>query len=141
MRLPDARFFLFGMGGRRKLLYGGGVLSDAVTGEIVREWDVAGDRFDPPEYRVEIQPKSSPGVTLAEDESGVWLEEEFVLNDGPGGEVDDLPFVCGKRNSFHWLTDNNGRIVRGIRSDIDDEFLRCHATPTVADDDRHVVLT
>ncbi|MCH9046307.1 MAG: hypothetical protein IIA40_09385, partial [SAR324 cluster bacterium] len=57
-------------------LYGGGVLSDALSGEILRQWDVAGDRFDPAEYRVEIQPKSGPAVVLAEDETGVWREEE-----------------------------------------------------------------
>ena len=33
MKLPEGEWMLFGMGGRRKLLYKAGVLSDALTGE------------------------------------------------------------------------------------------------------------
>jgi len=33
MRLPECSFYLFGMGDRRKLLYRGGALLDALTGE------------------------------------------------------------------------------------------------------------
>ena len=34
--LPDEAFYLFGMGARRKLIYKGGALRDALSGEVLR---------------------------------------------------------------------------------------------------------
>jgi len=52
MRLPEYPFYLLGMGSRRKLLYRGGALLDALTGEVLRTWDVVEARIDAGEYEV-----------------------------------------------------------------------------------------
>ncbi|MFO7959160.1 MAG: hypothetical protein R6X33_18900 [Candidatus Brocadiia bacterium] len=75
MRLPDCQFFLFGMGDRRKLLYRGGALLDALTGETVRGWDVAWEHISPAEYAVEVETAEGARVRIYEDEEGVWLDE------------------------------------------------------------------
>jgi hypothetical protein len=47
-----SRFFLFGMGNRRKLIYRAGKLMDAFTGEVLRRWKVISEAIEPAEYRV-----------------------------------------------------------------------------------------
>jgi hypothetical protein len=74
MQLPDCAFYLFGMGHRRKLLYKGGVLSDALTGEVLRRWEVRREEIAPPDYCVRLETVGGR-VTICEDEEGVWLEE------------------------------------------------------------------
>jgi hypothetical protein len=74
MRLPECSFYLFGMGDRRKLLYRGGALLDALTGETVRRWEAKAERILPSEYRVEIE-TADGGAAVVEDEEGVWIEE------------------------------------------------------------------
>ena len=54
MVLTGERFFLFGMGDRRKLIYRGGVLRDAVSGEIVRQWQVEREAILPSDYTVSL---------------------------------------------------------------------------------------
>lgn len=71
----DAPFFLFGMGSRRKLLYKEGRLLDALTLELLKEWQVREERIDPAEYRLELSTKNGE-VVLEEDEEGVWLAEK-----------------------------------------------------------------
>ncbi len=73
--LPDVRFFLFGMGPRRKMIYMDGVLKDSLSGEVVRQWDVATETIFPPAYSVILKTKSGQSVKISEDETGVWLEE------------------------------------------------------------------
>jgi hypothetical protein len=69
------RFFLFGMGNRRKLTYQAGKLMDAFTGEILRRWEVISEAIEPAEYCVRLQTVNDREVTILEDEEGVWLTE------------------------------------------------------------------
>jgi hypothetical protein len=75
MDLPECRFFLFGMGGRRKLLYQGGALTDAFSGECLGQWDALRERIVPPEYKVEIETAGGREVRICEDAEGVWLQQ------------------------------------------------------------------
>jgi hypothetical protein len=65
-------FHLFGMGpGRRKLLYqAGGLLRDALNGEVIRRWEAHEEKIVSGEYRVELGE-----ARIVEDEEGVWIEE------------------------------------------------------------------
>lgn len=74
-KLPPERFFLFGMGGRDKLVYQAGRLWDARTGRTVREWAVADDLIVPPAYTVRLTLRAGGQVLIEEDETGVWLTE------------------------------------------------------------------
>lgn len=76
MEPPERPFFLFGMGSRRKLLYKGGVLSDVLTGEVLRQWDVASESIFADEYSVSLETKARESVNICEDEEAVWLHEE-----------------------------------------------------------------
>ena len=69
----EPHFALFGAGHRRKLLYTAGVLSDALSGEVLERFEGSSAAFQPAAYRVDL---STPHgrVSLLEDESGVWLE-------------------------------------------------------------------
>ena len=53
--LPPVRFFLFGMGDRRKLIYQNGELKDARTGQSLHRWELARDWILPHEYSVVIE--------------------------------------------------------------------------------------
>ena len=75
MKLPDCPFYLFGMGQRQKLLYKHGGLLDALTGEIMRKWEVASESIRPAEHSVKLEMPDSRRVTSREDEKGVWMEE------------------------------------------------------------------
>ena len=74
-QLPDVHFFLFGMGPRRKMMYMDGQLRDALTGEIIRKWDMAEETIVPPAYGVFIKTREGKSVEVREDEEGVWLVE------------------------------------------------------------------
>lgn len=78
-KLPAVDFYLFGMGARGKLVYGGGVLREAMTGRELRRWEVAEALIVPPAYTVAIRTKDGQEVWIVEDEEAVWLEE----GDGP----------------------------------------------------------
>ncbi len=85
-KLPDVRFFLFGMGRRRKLIYKAGVLSDGLSGEVVRQWSVAVDTILPPAYTVSITTSEGETVRIVEDEQGISIEENgqrSYLSDEP----------------------------------------------------------
>lgn len=73
--MPDIRFYLFGMGDRRKMLYQDGKLSDAQTGEVIGRWTVKRERIIPPAYTVVLETTNGQTITMAEDEAGVWLTE------------------------------------------------------------------
>lgn len=75
MKLPSRRFYLFGMGRRRKLLYKAGCLNEVFTGDVLRAWDVAEERIEPSEYRVSLRTRYGDDILLFEDETGVWVEE------------------------------------------------------------------
>jgi len=82
------RFQLFGFGHRRKLVYQGGRLRDALNGEVIASWDVRAERFDPGGYRVSLDTPRGQ-VEIAEDEEGVWI------NDGGDGGKDRQPVTRG----------------------------------------------
>jgi hypothetical protein len=73
--MPDLRFFLFGMGDRRKLFCRDGMLKDARTGEVLRSWNIKRERIVPPAYTVALETADNKRVTITEDETGVWLTE------------------------------------------------------------------
>jgi hypothetical protein len=73
--LLQCPFYLFGMGHRRKLLYRRGELLDALTGEVLRKWEVAEERIDSDEYCVELTLRDGGVVRMVEDEEAAWLEE------------------------------------------------------------------
>jgi hypothetical protein len=75
MKLPELKFYLFGMGNRRKFLYKAGALIDVLTGEAIRSWDVVSERIDPSEYCAELTTVGGRSEIISEDEKGVWLEE------------------------------------------------------------------
>jgi hypothetical protein len=70
----SARFFLFGMGSRRKLLYKAGQLLDALTLAPLKQWQVLEERVEPAEYRLGLSTQDGE-VVLEENETGVWLED------------------------------------------------------------------
>jgi hypothetical protein len=75
-RLPAVEFFLFGMGPRDKYVYADGKLRNALTGHVVREWEVAEQMIAPAEYTVAFKTRSGKYVFLCEDEEALWLEQD-----------------------------------------------------------------
>lgn len=80
MILPEPQFFLFGCGGRQKLLYRGGELLDARTGAVLKRWEVDTAVISPAELTVTLTVKAAlrqpaQQVMISEDEEGVWLSE------------------------------------------------------------------
>jgi hypothetical protein len=55
MELPKIPFFLFGMGGRRKMLYKAGALLDPATGEVIQQWDIRAEKVEPADYAVHLE--------------------------------------------------------------------------------------
>jgi hypothetical protein len=91
-----AKYLLFGMGRRRKLLYlPGGRLLDALTLESLRTWEVHNEKIDAPEYRVDIETHDSQKVTILEDEEGVWIEEHGECTPLTRGDRVNLPRFAG----------------------------------------------
>ncbi len=76
MYLPDFKFYLFGMGNRRKILYKKGMLLDALTGGKVRKWDLKAETICAPEYTVTLKTLKAEKVIIREDEEAVWIEED-----------------------------------------------------------------
>lgn len=76
MTTKQKQFLLFGMAGRRKLLYvAGGRLLDALTFEVVRSWEPEREEIQPSEYQVRLVTRKGEQVAISEDEEAVWLEE------------------------------------------------------------------
>ncbi len=73
-KMPDVRFFLFGMGPRRKCIYTDGKLLDAFTGNWIEQWNVASEMIVPSEYTVWIKTKNGEPVRIAEDEQALFIE-------------------------------------------------------------------
>lgn len=63
------------MGNRRKFLYKEGLLLDALTGEVVRNWHVISEKICPSEYSVELMVPDGKSIVITEDEKGIWLDE------------------------------------------------------------------
>lgn len=93
--LPNVRFYLFGMGSRRKLIYCGGELVDVKTQEVRRHWEIEKDLIVPSEYVVLL--KTDDGtVTIREDEEAVWVIEHGHAEALTRGQV-HLPRFDGNR--------------------------------------------
>ncbi|MBA7653461.1 hypothetical protein ES703_61310 [subsurface metagenome] len=75
MQLPDVKFYLFGMGNRRKFLYRDGTLFDALTGKTVRRWQVTEETILPSQYTVRLKTSDGQTIILTEDEQAVWLQD------------------------------------------------------------------
>lgn len=76
MQLPEVKFYLFGMGNRRKLLYRDGTLFDARSGQIFRQWQVAEETILPSRYTVRLKTSEGKTIILTEDEQALWLEND-----------------------------------------------------------------
>jgi hypothetical protein len=107
-RFPHRPFYLFGMGARRKLLYRCGKLLDALTGEVVRKWDVTEERIDSAAYCVEMVLRDGGVVRLVEDEEAAWLEE--------GGERQCLSAVPVRLPRFEGNT--HAALLRGLHQEL-----------------------
>lgn len=73
--LPEARFFLFGMGNREKLLYKDGAFMQAISGEVLYSWEVETDHIIPNDYTVYIITKNQEHIEIREDEEGIFLNQ------------------------------------------------------------------
>ncbi len=76
--LPDMPFFLFGAGGRRKLIYRAGQLLDGLTGATLHTWQVGAQKIDAAGYAVYLTTTDGVEIALEEDEQGVYLTEGGV---------------------------------------------------------------
>ncbi|WP_420147005.1 hypothetical protein [Spirosoma sp.] len=72
-KLPDLKFFQFGMGDRIKLIYRNGRLLNALTGSIEEQWSVRQEIIVPSEYLVHLTLADGQVIQIREDETGVWL--------------------------------------------------------------------
>jgi hypothetical protein len=94
--LPRMRFFLFGMGHRRKMVYQNGTLFDARTGAVIRRWNVLQEYILPADYTVLVQDDKGRWTMIRENQTGV------LLDDGKGkayltqGKL-NLPSFRGKK--------------------------------------------
>jgi len=71
----DTPFFLFGMGGREKLLYKNGALICCETAQPVRTFEILSEEILAPEYTVRMTTAKGT-VTVSENEVGVHLTDE-----------------------------------------------------------------
>lgn len=74
---PKIKFFLFGMGTRKKYLYQNGKLVDLISSEILYTWDIISEKIIPYEYKVILELNNGAVCEIAEDESSV-----FICSDG-----------------------------------------------------------
>ena len=115
MHLSTSQFLLFGMGSRRrKLVYvKGGHLLDAWTLEVLREWQVETERFEPSEYRVHICDRSGKEIEVFEDEEGVWVKENEHIEPLTLSERVNLPRFDGHPYAA-WLRALHGEMLVNI---------------------------
>jgi len=73
--LPRTKFFLFGMGNRRKMVYQNGTLFDARTGEVIRQWKMIQDFILPADYTVLVQDAGGRWTMIRETGTGVLLDD------------------------------------------------------------------
>ena len=106
IEIPQERFFLFGMGNRKKLLYRSGKLVDLFTGEVLAEWQVQRDFIYPPDYTVVVETVDGESITICEDEDGVWIVSQGLRRLITGGSValptfDEHPHAALLRQLLH----------------------------------------
>lgn len=79
--LKSSKFFLFGMGERRKMVYRENKLIDLEEQKVVRKFeDIQTDKIIPDEYKVVLTKKDGSEVVICEDEKAVWLREGNSLD-------------------------------------------------------------
>lgn len=71
--MPDVRFFLFGMGDRNKMIYRGGKLIDAATGDVLKRWKVTKELIVPSEYLVYLETEDGRKIRIIENEKGIYI--------------------------------------------------------------------
>jgi hypothetical protein len=79
--VPSSRFFVFGEGPRRKLLYRRGILSDIKTGETVWRGAVTRETIRATETAVDVVVDGKP-LRLREDDNGIWIGTERIVFGG-----------------------------------------------------------
>jgi hypothetical protein len=94
--MPDAQFFLFGMGNRTKLVYRSGKLIQAMTGHTVQQWPAQSSTVCPPLYSVELRKTNGTTVQIVEDQNAVWLVDGAKRKPVPGTQTPlTLPSFSG----------------------------------------------
>lgn len=73
--LPEQKFFMFGMGNRKKIIYKNFKLIDAMTGETIKTFNGKEETIIPEDYTVKIKLANGEKVEIIEDENAVWLIE------------------------------------------------------------------
>lgn len=96
---PDVRFYLFGMGNRRKLLYKNGKIKDALTGAIVEQWDIAEETIVPNAYTVLLKNSDGQSIIIFENEEAVWVQAEKTTKIKGTGAPIHLPDFKGHKYS------------------------------------------
>ena len=81
-KLPATRFFVFGEGDRRKLLYRAGTVTDIRSGEVIWQEKVSAERQIASQTAVEVTTRRGP-VRIREDEDGVWIGKDRVARGSP----------------------------------------------------------
>lgn len=96
------------MGNRTKLVYKCGILKKAVTGEILKKWNVVKERIVPPCYSVCLTLSDGNLITIQEDEKAVWISDEknkiAVSGTESGLKLPD--FKQYKYPNLGWACDN-----------------------------------
>jgi len=75
MQLPKVNFYLFGMGNRDKFLYLDGKLINALTGKVIRQWEVNKEQILPSKYTVRLNTSDGKKIIIKENEKAVWIKE------------------------------------------------------------------
>lgn len=97
MITAGTEFYLLGMGNRRKMYYKSGQLIDAISGEVIRSWDVQNAEFFPDRYCVLLHCVHGQ-VELIEDECGVAIYEGGIKEYITTGEL-SLPHFEGHKDA------------------------------------------
>ncbi|QHT66089.1 hypothetical protein GXP67_05105 [Rhodocytophaga rosea] len=71
--MPDLHFFLFGMGDRHKMIYRGGKLIDAATGDVLKRWKINKELIVPSEYLVYLETEDGRKIRIIENGKGVYI--------------------------------------------------------------------
>lgn len=79
----NIHFFLFGMGNRQKLLYKNGKIVHALTGNIIKQWNIVKETIIPNEYTVLLETEAGKAIAIFEDERAVWVQSDktTMIND------------------------------------------------------------
>lgn len=109
--LKSSKFFLFGMGERRKMVYRENRLIDLNNQKVVRIFeDIQTDRIIPDEYKVILTKKDGSEVIISEDEKGVWLKE--------GNSLDSIEGTMYNVSLPNFSSYRYGRVLKVLHHEI-----------------------